>query len=192
MSSREDILANIRKNTQARYDYPVWEIKATVYPDVVAKFCEMSRAVGGEAVVLAKGEDINDVIRRNYPEASRIASDMDGIACATFNPDDLNRAQDLNGTDVAVIAGELGVAENAAVWIPQTVKYKALYFIAEKLVIVLDRRKLVNNMHEAYQIVKGEKYEFGTFISGPSKTADIEQALVMGAHGARGVLVILT
>lgn len=191
MSSKEEILANIRKNTQKRFDYPEWEIKTTTYPDVIIQFCEMTRAVGGEAVILGKDEDVNAVIRRTYPDAIRIASDMDGITCATFNPDELDRAQDLDGTDIAVVAGELGVAENAAVWIPQTVKYKALYFIAEKLVIILDRNRIVSNMHQAYEIVKGEKYQFGTFISGPSKTADIEQALVIGAHGARDVLVIL-
>ena len=191
MSSREEIVANIRKNTQKRFDYPEWQIKTTVYPDVVTEFCEMTRAVGGEAMLLGKEEDVNAVIRRTYPEATRIASDLDEVTCATFNPDELDRAQDLDGTDIAVVAGELGVAENAAVWIPQTVKYKALYFIAEKLVIILDRNRIVSNMHEAYEIVKNEKYEFGTFISGPSKTADIEQALVMGAHGARDVLVIL-
>ena len=181
MSSREEILANIRKNTQKRFDYPEWEIKTTTYPDVIEKFCEVSRAVGGEAVLLGKGEDINAVIRRTYPDAGRIASNLD----------ELDRAQDLDGTEIAVVAGEIGVAENGAVWIPQTVKYKALYFIAEKLVIILDRNRIVSNMHEAYEEVKKEKYQFGTFISGPSKTADIEQALVMGAHGARDVLVIL-
>lgn len=191
MSSREEILTNIRRNTQKRFDYPGWKVNATTYPDVITEFCEMTRAVGGEAVLLGEGEDINAVIRRTYPEAIRIASDLDAITCATFNPDELDRAQDLDGTDVAVVAGEIGVAENAAVWIPQTVKYKALYFIAEKLVIILDRSRIVSNMHEAYEQVKREKYKFGTFISGPSKTADIEQALVMGAHGARDVLVIL-
>ena len=103
----------------------------------------------------------------------------------------MDRAQDLDGTEIAVVDGEIGVAENGAVWIPKTVKYKALYFIAEKLVIILDRNRIVSNMHEAYEEMKKEKYQFGTFISGPSKTADIEQALVMGAHGARDVLVIL-
>ena len=34
-------------------------------------------------------------------------------------------------------------------------------------------------------------YGYGCFISGPSKTADIEQALVMGAQAARGVTVII-
>ena len=159
MSSREEILANIRKNTQKRFDYPEWQIKTTVYPDVVTEFCEMTRAVGGEAMLLGKEEDVNAVIRRTYPEATRIASDLDEVTCATFNPDELDRAQDLDGTDIAVVAGELGVAENAAVWIPQTVKYKALYFIAEKLVIILDRNRIVSNMHEAYEIVKNEKYE---------------------------------
>ena len=84
MSSREEILANIRKNTQKRFDYPEWEIKATTYPDIIEKFCEVSRVVGGEAVLLGKGEDINAVIRRTYPDAGRIASNLDEITCATF------------------------------------------------------------------------------------------------------------
>ena len=83
-------------------------------------------------------------------------------------------------------------AENGAIWIPQEVKYKALYFISERLVILIDRNKIVNTMYDAYRELDGQDYKFGTFISGPSKTADIEQALVMGAHGAREVLVILT
>ena len=50
----------------------------------------------------------------------------------------------------------------------------------------------VNNMHEAYaRFDMDPNYNLGTFISGPSKTADIEQALVMGAQAARGVTVIL-
>ena len=58
--------------------------------------------------------------------------------------------------------------------------------------IVLDRKNIVNNMHEAYdRIGMDDRYNFGTFISGPSKTADIEQALVMGAQAARGVTVVL-
>ena len=90
-----------------------------------------------------------------------------------------------------VIDGKIGVAENGAVWIEQDVKQRAIYFIAEKLVILLDKNKIVNNMHEAYKLIDTGEYGFGTFISGPSKTADIEQALVMGAHGARDVMVVL-
>lgn len=191
MSSREEILASIRKNTGKKYDYPAWQVNAIVYPDKIAKFCEISSFVGGEAVLLKEGEDINDLIRAKFPDAVKIASVMPEITCATLNPDTLETAQELDGTDVAVVKGEIGVAENGAVWIPQTVKHKILYFIPEKLVIVLDRNRLVNNMHEAYEWLKTEKYKFGVFISGPSKTADIEQALVMGAHGARSALVIL-
>ena len=180
MSSREDILASIRQHTQTRYDKPdIADMKRLSYPDKIEQFCAISRAVGGTAVVLGQGEDVNAVIRRTYPDAMRIASVLPDISCATF-------------TDVAVVKGEIGVAENGAIWIPQTVKYKAIYFISEKLVILLDRNKIVDTMYDAYRELDGQEYQFGTFISGPSKTADIEQALVMGAHGARDVLVILT
>lgn len=193
MSSKEEILAKIRRNTQTRYDKPdIADIKRLSYQDKIEQFCMISRSVGGTAVILGEGEDVNAVIRRTYPGTMRIASVLPEISCATFNPDNLDDPRELDGTEVAVVSGEIGVAENGAVWIPQKVKNKAIYFISEKLVILLDRNKIVDTMYDAYRELDGQEYKFGTFISGPSKTADIEQALVMGAHGARDVLVILT
>ena len=83
------------------------------------------------------------------------------------------------------------MAENGCIWVPQTMKEKAVCFISEYLVILLDRTRIVNNMHEAYRQVEFNDYGYGCFISGPSKTADIAQALVMGAQAARGVTVVL-
>lgn len=194
MSSREDILQSIRRATHVKYEKPdlkPLEEIALNYPSKVEQFYLIMKQVGGEAVFLEKGDDVNDFIKKAYPEAKRIASNLKGITCATFNPDDVDDPAELNGTDLAVIDGKIGVAENGAVWIEQDVKQRAIYFISEKLVILLDRNKIVNNMHEAYKLIDTGEYGFGTFISGPSKTADIEQALVMGAHGARDVLVIL-
>lgn len=192
MSSREEILAAIRRNTQKRYEKPDVRIeKRLSYADKIGQFCSVSRAVGGRAVVLGEGEDLNEAIRSVYPSAKRIASVLLEVTCATFNPDELDDPKELDSTDLAVISGEWGVAENGAVWIPQTVKHKAVYFIAERLVILLDRNRIVDTMYDAYRKLDKQPYEFGTFISGPSKMADIEQALVMGAHGAREVTVIL-
>lgn len=192
MSSKEEILASIHRHTQTRYEKPdIATMQRVTYPDKIEQFCAISRAVGGRAVVLGEGEDVNAVIRRTYPDAVRIASVLPEISCATFNPDHVEDPKELDGTDVAVIRGKIGVAENGAIWIPQDVKYKAIYFISEKLVILVDRSKIVDTMYDAYRELDVQEYEYGTFISGPSKTADIEQALVMGAHGAREVLVIL-
>lgn len=191
MSSRDEILNKIRLNTRQRFDYPQWAVKATTYADKISQFCDVSRQVGGNAVLGQEGDTLDSLIRTYFPEARSIASNLPEVTCATLNPDDLERAQELNGIDLAVVPGEIGVAENGAVWIPQAVKHKLLYFIAEALLIVVDRNRLVNNMHEAYAALKSGTYPYGVFISGPSKTADIEQALVMGAHGARKVLVVL-
>lgn len=192
MSSRDNILKSIREHTKTRYEMPdLNAVNPTAYSDKIMQFCEIMKQVGGEAVLLKENENINDVIRSLNPDVSRIASALPEITCATFNPDDLSSPAELNGTDVAVIKGRLGVAENGAVWIEQDVKHRALYFISEKLVILLEKQELVNNMEEAYRQINVGQDGFGTFISGPSKTADIEQALVFGAHGAKGVTVVL-
>lgn len=195
MSSREEILQSIRRATMVKHEKPdltVLEEHAIIYPDVVAQFCDMMKQVGGEAILLKEEEDVNEVIKKKFPDAQRIASNLPGITCATLNPDDMANPAELDGTDLAIVDGRLGVAENAAIWIEQDVKQRAVYFISEKLVILLNKKDLVNNMHEAYTKIDTGKYGFGVFISGPSKTADIEQALVMGAHGAQDVLVLIS
>jgi L-lactate dehydrogenase complex protein LldG len=192
MSSKEDILKKYRANVRVKFDMPdLSDIKAITYPDPLLQFMNMTKSVGGNAIEVEKGRDINELIRELYPDAKEIASNLPEITIATRNPDEVGRARDLNGTDVGIIRGMFGVAENACVWIPQQMKEKAVCFISENLVILLDKKQIVNNMHEAYRRIEFNDYGYGSFISGPSKTADIAQVLVMGAQAARSATVLL-
>ena len=194
MSSKEDILKKYRANIRQQFDMPdLSDINAITYPDPLLQFMNMTKSVGGNAIEVESGRDINELIRELYPDAKEIASNLPEITIATRNPDTVGRASDLNGTDVGVIRGKFGVAENGCVWIPQQMKEKAVCFISENLIILLPKSQIVNNMHEAYKRIEFDKtYDgYGTFISGPSKTADIAQVLVMGAQAARSVTVLL-
>jgi len=192
MSSKEDILKKYRANIREQYDMPdLSDIRAITYPDPLLQFMNMTKSVGGNAIEVEEGRDVNELIRELYPDAKEIASNLPEITIATRNPDEVGRARDLNGTDVGIIRGSFGVAENACVWIPQQMKEKAVCFISEHLVILLKKSEIVNNMHEAYRRIQFNDYGYGTFISGPSKTADIAQVLVMGAQAARSATVLL-
>ncbi len=194
MSSKEDILSKYRKNIQQKFDMPsLDDIKAITYPNPLLQFTKMTESVGGHVIEMKEGQDINNIIKELYPDAKEIASNLPEVTIATRNPDTVGRARDLNGTDVGVIRGKFGVAENACVWIPQQMKEKAVCFISENLIILLPKSQIVNNMHEAYKRIEfDETYDgYGTFISGPSKTADIAQVLVMGAQAARSATIVL-
>ena len=189
---KEELLQKLRSNTREQYDMPADDIQGITYDDTVAQFIEMSQAVGANVVEAATGDSLDDIIRKAYPDAKVVASNLPEVRIATLNPDTVADAQALNGTDVGVVSGQIGVAENGCVWIPQSMKQKAVCFICEYLVIVLPKSGIVNNMHEAYARIEMPATGLGLFISGPSKTADIEQALVMGAQAARGVTVVIT
>ncbi len=190
--NKEELFQKLRANTREQYDMPDMNIQGISYPDPFKQFAEMTKTVGGNIVEAKEGDDINDIIKSLYPEAKTFASNLPYITIAQKNPDTVAEAKDLDGTDVGIVEGKIGVAENGCVWIPQTMKEKAVCYISEYLVIILKKSDIVNNMHEAYKrITFDPQYNFGAFISGPSKTADIEQALVMGAQAARGVTVIV-
>ena len=194
MSSKEDILKKYKSNIREQFDMPdLSDIKAITYPDPLVQFISMSESVGGHVIEVKGDRTVDSLIRELYPDAKEIASNLPEVTIATRNPDTVGRARDLNGTDVGVIRGKFGVAENGCIWIPQQMKEKAVCFISENLIILLPKSQIVNNMHEAYKRIEfDETYDgYGTFISGPSKTADIAQVLVMGAQAARSVTILL-
>lgn len=193
MSSREDILNKLKTHALGDVPKPVLNIQPRVSDDKIGDFKNALTAVAAQCVVADDNMRIDDIVAQHYPDAKQIASSIDSIECVTLNPETLDNAADLNGVDVGIVHGCFGVIENGAIWIKQDVRHKAIYFISEALVILLDRNQLVDTMHDAYRRPEvNSDFEYGCFISGPSKTADIEQALVIGAHGAKGVTVVLT
>ena len=192
MSSREEILGRLRGNVRETYEFPDLSFKKLQFDDPVAQYIETTTTTAGARVFEIKPtDDINAKIFEAYPDAKIIASNIPGIK-VTKNPDTVERAQDLEDVDVGVIKGEVACAENGCVWIPQTMKEKAVCFASENLVILVSKKNIVSNMHEAYERIRFNDYGFGTFISGPSKTADIEQSLVYGAQAARTATIFLT
>ncbi len=125
-------------------------------------------------------------------------------------PDPVADPHTLENVELAILRAHFGVAENGACWITgDQMIHRALPFIAQHLALVIDRKDILADMHAAYEqitameagavtgmgvgVVDGEAagYGFATFIAGPSKTADIEQSLVLGAHGPRSMTVFL-
>lgn len=209
MTSKDTILNKLRGNVRETYDMPDLSFEKLTFADPVAEYVKQTTTTAGARLIEAKeGDNLCDLIRQAYPDAKVVSTNVSGITAEGLsnvygrqvelrNPDTVEAAQDLDGTDVGVLQGGVACAENACVWIPQTMKERAVCFISEYLVILVSRSNIVSNMHQAYkwlEDIQGSAQgdvPYGTFISGPSKTADIEQSLVYGAQAACGVTVIL-
>jgi L-lactate dehydrogenase complex protein LldG len=202
-TAREQILADIRRSLPV--DAPLPEIAGpwTRYDDPREKFFEILRTVGGTGQSVSGPDQLRLQIERVIGEvgATRIASLVPEAHAGNIDVAAIHDPHQLADVDLAILPGELAVAENAAVWITQTTPARrVLYFLSQHVVFIVPADSVVNNMHEAYdwhhrQAGEGRRPfaepRFGTFVSGPSKTADIEQALVIGAHGARSLHVFL-
>lgn len=188
MSARDNILKRLRAVEVAPSEIPQLDFAPIRYEDRVAQFIESVKGVGGEVVEL-QGSLAATVEALG---AEQIVSPLAELQGKATNPDEVADVHELGGNYTAVVRGAVGVAENGAVWVPVDGRRKAHLFACQHLVILLDREKVVDTMHDAMTQISLENLAYGVFVSGPSKTADIEQALVMGAHGAMRVTIILT
>jgi L-lactate dehydrogenase complex protein LldG len=195
MSSKNQILTAIR---QARLDQqaplPTGINFPPFFPDRVTKFVEMLPAVGGKAVAADSFSDIKKRLSERFGSGENVACLVPELDWETLDLTKITDPHQFAHVELTVLRGQLGVAENGAIWLDERDMrgWRILPFITQHLAIVLDKKLIVNNMHEAYARLNVSENGFGVFLSGPSKTADIEQALVIGAHGARSLTVFLT
>jgi L-lactate dehydrogenase complex protein LldG len=193
VASRDEILRRLRDAAPPAVALPELPARSAPYPDRVAQFEIAVQAVGGTAVRVPEGALVAEV--RALAErlgARRIVSAVAGAGDGNVVMEALDDPHQLEGVDLALIPGVFGVAENGAVWVRgAALHHRGVFVVTQHLAIVLPATALVNDMHEACARLGGTAPEYGLFIAGPSKTADIEQALVIGAHGARSCTVFV-
>ena len=202
-TSRETILSAIRAARPPQAAMPELGQAWTTYGDRRRQFIETLASVGGRAICVADVAALNEQLEQLpvYREAKRIASIVPGVGTANVDLAAIESPHELADVDVAILPGRFAVAENAAIWINDSgVPQRVIYYLSQHVVLVLQASEIVDHMHAAYArlAIAGQGGDstfatpaFGAFISGPSKTADIEQALVIGAHGPRSLTVFL-
>ena len=203
MSSRHEILSRLQRRPIPAVELPGLDHERQTFDDLTSKFAETLKAVGGEAVIVPDVAAANAQLAKlaTYNAATRTVSLAEGVGDPTVDPEALDRPHELEDVEYAILPGRFGVAENAAVWLDlRDVKHRVICVLAQHLAVVLPASEIVPTMHEAYARLSRtggadadfvERPGYGLFLSGPSKTADIEQSLVIGAHGARSLTVFL-
>ncbi len=190
-NSRDFILNSIKESNQdKKHTLPSLNENYTVYENKLDYFKQSVEKVGGYIKELGEMSP-EEFLKKNYKNLGIVITTDKNLCQKSLHVKDFEDPHNLKECDLAIVRGNFGIAENGAVWIREDINLRALYFIAKKLLIILKKDDILNNMYEAYQKIDFEKNGFGVFISGPSKTADIEQSLVIGAHGAMECCILL-
>jgi L-lactate dehydrogenase complex protein LldG len=177
MSSREDILARVRRNQPAAVALP----EVPLFDALVHDFRTNLERMGGE---FATSIDL----RKKFPDARVIVSTVPEVQGNRPLPDDPRKLEDV---DVGVVRARFGVAETGSVWLSEReFGLNALGFLPQHLVVLLDPKAIVPNLHHAYRHPAFREARYAVLMTGPSATADIEGILVRGAQGIRSLTVV--
>ena len=191
MESRSRILDAIKTNKPAEVALPsVQAVERNPTVNNLEAFKDIVQRIGGRAEEV-QYDEIQQWIDAAFPDAVHTASSTDFYQ-GTIKLDDVKEPKELEKLDVFVCKGVLGVAENGAIWVPENeIRHRVAPFITQHLVVLLNANSIVEDMHAAYDEIDIVGSGFGVFVAGPSKTADIEQSLVLGAHGPRSMAALL-
>jgi L-lactate dehydrogenase complex protein LldG len=191
--ARRAILDRLRAARAPEIPEPDLSRLGASFPDKAARLAEAVAAVAGAFLRVPDAAALAGEVQALAGKlgAARVFSAVPGVGGNT-SLDALDDPHAMEGIGLAVLPGAFAVAENGAVWLPTGgLKHRGVFVVAEHLALVVSAAEIVNDMHEAYRRIAFPAAGFGTFVAGPSKAADIEQALVIGAHGARTCTVFL-
>nr|WP_288834254.1 LUD domain-containing protein [uncultured Flavobacterium sp.] len=193
MSSRDSILSKIKNNQPTSVnELPSLSFLGLDKIDVIETYKTVLKGIGGFCEEVSSLDEVKAYIAAHYPSDKRkitTIQELADIAETEWTNDD---SHSLQNVELAIVKAHFGVAENSALWVTDAILGQRVSpFIPQYLSIIVNKKDILPFMQQAYERIGDLDYGFGTFIAGPSKTADIEQSLVLGAHGARGLTVFL-
>lgn len=191
MSSREQILQAVLANQPEKIAQPEFHPFSLPGENDLDKFVATAKGIGSSVHFLKGINDVKQLIIEMYPVGRIISplTELREIAELDFADLDEHTLEDV---ELGVFKAHFAVAENSAMWVTEEVLGKRVSpFICQHLMLIVNKSDVIQNMHQAYERIGADTYNFGTFIAGPSKTADIEQSLVLGAHGPRSLNIII-
>ena len=192
MTTRDQILANIKANQPPLQPLAPSLTFISTFPDLTQQFADVLTFVRGKAEVVPDYAAVRECLQKDFPGMTSVATTIPDLADLADTTLAVTDPHDLAGLNLAIIEGQLAVAENAAIWVDERqLPQRVTPMITQYLAIVIRQSTIVPNMHDAYRKIQVNATGFGTFLCGPSKTADIEQSLVIGAHGARSLTVYI-
>jgi L-lactate dehydrogenase complex protein LldG len=192
MNTREKILEAVLKNQPPITMLPDISMFRGNNIDSVQQYMEVFKTIGGSSYLVNDIAEVKALINEHFDVTKRIVTTLselnDGaeLLSATVDP------HTYEDVELAIIRGHFCVAENGAVWLTEEMMgQRIIPYICQHLAVVISAESIVPTLHEAYEKIGAGDYGFGGFIGGPSKTADIEQALVLGAHGPLTMTVFI-
>ncbi|TPG36178.1 lactate utilization protein B/C [Flavobacterium pectinovorum] len=190
MSARENILKAIAMNQPELAELPVIDIASTIrYEDSYTQFKTVLESIGGKVELISDLTVLKEQLISDRLNGKFVVNTIETLGDVDEKAAFLS-AFELEKVEKGYVKGTVGVAENGAVWIYESQMINRLVpFICQHLILVIEKKNIVDNLHQAYEKIDVSKEGFGVFIAGPSKTADIEQSLVIGAHGARSATI---
>ena len=190
MSSRDDILARVRKNQPAPLPLPAVPTFDTDTGPPLERFKAAVLRMGGKVADPPADGDLDALIGRLFPDARVICSATPEVV-GNRPIGEVRKPADLDDVDVGVVRAVYGVAETGSVWLTEAqFSVNTLGFLAQHLVVLLDPSRIVANLHHAYRERAQFDARYGVFMTGPSATADIEGVVIHGAQGIRSMTIV--
>jgi L-lactate dehydrogenase complex protein LldG len=190
MDTREYILANVRKNRPTNRELPVVPGFHRQPESLVSEFEKSLKYMAGEFVG-GPPSDLSAYLLEKFPSAKCICSAVPEYS-GNRKPEDYSNWSDAAEIDVTVVRSPLGVAETGSVLLTEKeLRVNTIGFLAHDIVILLDPKNIVENIHNAYQHVAFRESKYSVLMTGPSGSADIGGATVHPAQGVMTLTVIM-
>ena len=195
MTSRERILEAVKESQPDLRELPNLDLfyqNQNTNEENLANFIYTVELIGAKVYPVQDYQQIIDQLKADFDlTGKRVVSAVAELNSFADQYNGLDN-HELANVELMVLPTHFAVAENGACWVnDELYRERLLPFIPQHLAFILKNENIVPTMHQAYERIADKKYGYGAFIAGPSKTADIEQSLVLGAHGPRSLRVFV-